>query len=197
MTVNGVLNDSNCSSWNEKVCADLSQLFQEKCNLVNIIETRNATLAQVVTNKTCDSFNVSHLKNLSTDDVINHANCSRDNVVQIFQDCMVEELAQYTNCEGMDGGLVPLNEFNYSNTFMGCVIRYNLHQTDFVGMSVSSISGYTIIMCVYIVRCNYNIILVYNLQGPVRFAASGTLVYTRVWLLQERGNKSTTGIGMQ
>jgi gamma-aminobutyric acid type B receptor len=167
MTVNGALNDSNCSNWsrNEKVCAELSQIFQEKCNLVNIIETRNATLAQVITNKTCDSFNVSHLKNLSTEDVINHANCSRDNVVQIFQDCMVKELAQYTNCEGMDGGLVPLNEFNYSNTFMGCVIRYNLQQTNFVGMS-----------------------------GPVRFAASGTLVYTSVWLLQERGNKSTTGI---
>ena len=146
MTVNGALNDSNCSNWsrNEKVCAELSQIFQEKCNLVNINETRNATLAQVITNKTCDSFNVSYLKNLSTEDVINHANCSRDNVVQIFQDCMVKELAQYTNCEGMDGGLVPLNEFNYSNTFMGCIIRYNLQQTDFVGMSVSSISGYTI-----------------------------------------------------
>ena len=31
----------------------------------------------------------------------------------------------------------------------------------------------------------------------MRFAASGTLVYTRVWLLQERGNKTMTGIGMQ
>ena len=36
-----------------------------------------------------------------------------------------------------------------------------------------------------------------NLQGPVRFAASGTLDYTRVWLLQERGNKTTTGVSKQ
>ena len=106
MTVNGALNDSNCSNWNEKVYADLSHLFNEKCNILQ-----------------------------------RHLNCSNGSVIEMSQDCMVEELAQYTNCEGMDGGLVPLNEFNYSNTFMGCVIRYNLQQTDFVGMSVSSIQG--------------------------------------------------------
>ena len=121
MTANEALNNSNCSSWNERVCADLSQKIHEKCNLPNIIRRKNATLAEVAT---CDSFDL---------------NCSNGSVVPIIQDCMVKELAQYTDCEGMDGGLVPLNEFNYSNAFMGCVIRYNLQQTDFVGMSVSSI----------------------------------------------------------
>ena len=135
MTANGALNDSNSSSWNENMCAELSQIFYEKYSLANIIETENAPLA--ATNKACTSFNMSFLKNVSTEDIINHVNCSRDNVAQIFYDCMVEELAQYTDCEGMDGDLVPLNEFNYSNAFMGCVIRYNLQQTDFVGMSVN------------------------------------------------------------
>ena len=134
MTVNGVLNDRNCSNWNEKICADLSQILNQKCNLIKIIEMKNTTLEKF---ETCDGFNISHLKNLSTKDAINHPNCSMERVVRIFQDCMVEELAHYTNCEGMDGGLVPLDEFNYSNAFMGCVIRYNLQQTNFVGVSVS------------------------------------------------------------
>ena len=136
ITVNGALNDSNCSSWNGKICADLSQLFHEKCSLANIVE-KNASLTEIVRNAVCDYCNVSHLMSLSTADIIYHANSSREGVVRIFQDCMVEELVQYTNCEGMDGGLVPLDEFNYSNSFMGCVIRYHLLQTDFIGVSVS------------------------------------------------------------
>ena len=146
MTANRALNDSNSSSWNDNMCAELLQIFLEKYSLANIFETKNATLAEVITNKTCTLFNVSFQKNVSTEDIINHVNCSRDNVARIFQDCMVEELAQYTDCEGMDGGLVPLNEFNYSNAFMGCVIRYHLQQTDFVGMSVNSLSA-KIYMC--------------------------------------------------
>ena len=169
ITVNGALNDSNCSSWNGKICADLSQLFHEKCSLANRICTaeegfraetycissfcllclcskrrllaniveKNASLTEIVKNAVCDYCNVSHLMSLSTADIIYHANSSREGVVRIFQDCMVEELVQYTNCEGMDGGLVPLDEFNYSNSFMGCVIRYHLLQTDFIGVSVS------------------------------------------------------------
>jgi len=40
-------------------------------------------------------------------------------------------------CDGLDGGLVPLEQFNYSNGVMGCVIRWNLQQTNFTGVSVS------------------------------------------------------------
>ena len=40
-------------------------------------------------------------------------------------------------CGGLDGGLVPLEQFNYSNGVMGCVIRWNLEQTNFSGVSVS------------------------------------------------------------
>ena len=40
-------------------------------------------------------------------------------------------------CDGLDGGLVPLEQFNYSNGVMGCVMRWSLEQTNFSGMSVS------------------------------------------------------------
>jgi len=40
-------------------------------------------------------------------------------------------------CDGLDGGLVPLEQFNYSNGVMGCVIRWSLEQTNFSGLSVS------------------------------------------------------------
>ena len=92
MTVNGVLNDRNCSNWNEKVCADLSQIFHDKCNVVSITETKNGTLAGVVTNELCNGLNAAYLGKLSIEEVINHTNCSRDRVVQVFQDCMIEKL---------------------------------------------------------------------------------------------------------
>ena len=41
-----------------------------------------------------------------------------------------------TGCEVMDGSLVPLHEFNYSNAFMGCLIQWNLQRTNFSGVSV-------------------------------------------------------------
>ena len=40
-------------------------------------------------------------------------------------------------CGGQEGGLVPLEQFNYSNGVMGCVMRWNLEQTNFSGVSVS------------------------------------------------------------
>ena len=45
-------------------------------------------------------------------------------------------LVNVTGCINMTGDLVPLDEFNYTNQFMGCVIRYNFHQTAFLGVSV-------------------------------------------------------------
>ena len=36
-------------------------------------------------------------------------------------------------------GLVPLEDFTYANSFMGCVIQWNLAQINFVGVSVRSI----------------------------------------------------------
>ena len=43
-----------------------------------------------------------------------------------------------TGCEGRtEGDLVPLEHFNYSNGLMGCVIQWNLQNTNFLGASVS------------------------------------------------------------
>ena len=44
----------------------------------------------------------------------------------------------HVNCSSnLTGDLVPLNEFNYSNAFMGCVMKYNFYNINFTGMSVS------------------------------------------------------------
>ena len=45
-------------------------------------------------------------------------------------------IANETGCINMTGSLESLDMFNYSNQFMGCVIRYNFHQTVFLGVSV-------------------------------------------------------------
>ena len=42
-----------------------------------------------------------------------------------------------TGCESMNGSLVPLHQFDYTNAMMGCLIQWNLQQTDFFGVSVS------------------------------------------------------------
>ena len=43
-----------------------------------------------------------------------------------------------TGCEGLtEGDIVPLEHFNYSNGLMGCVIQWNLQNTNFLGTSVS------------------------------------------------------------
>ena len=44
-----------------------------------------------------------------------------------------------SNCTDFEGELVPLDQFNYSNGLMGCVLKYNLHQTDFLGVSVCNV----------------------------------------------------------
>ncbi len=41
-----------------------------------------------------------------------------------------------SGCEGASGELVNLDRFNYSNALMGCLIRWNLEQTNFIGVVV-------------------------------------------------------------
>ena len=47
-----------------------------------------------------------------------------------------KEESHFTNCSHLDGELVPLNDFNYSNAFMGCVMKENFHKVNFTGVSV-------------------------------------------------------------
>lgn len=43
-----------------------------------------------------------------------------------------------TGCDGVPGSLqVPLEEFDYSNKKLGCLIQWNIQQTDFSGLTVS------------------------------------------------------------
>ena len=42
-----------------------------------------------------------------------------------------------TGCETVPGSLVPLENFTYSNEKMGCLIQWNIQQTNFSGVSVS------------------------------------------------------------
>ena len=42
-----------------------------------------------------------------------------------------------TGCENITGALVPLEQFQYSNEKMGCLIQYNIQITNFSGVSVS------------------------------------------------------------
>ena len=43
------------------------------------------------------------------------------------------------NCIDVTGELVPLEQFNYTNEKMGCLLQWNLQQTNFLGGSVSAI----------------------------------------------------------
>ena len=42
-----------------------------------------------------------------------------------------------TNCENVPGSLMSLEHFDHTNKRMGCVIRWNLNNTNFMGVSVS------------------------------------------------------------
>ena len=42
-----------------------------------------------------------------------------------------------TGCNSVPGSLVPLEEFNYNNEKMGCLIQWNLQTTNYTGVSVS------------------------------------------------------------
>ena len=46
-------------------------------------------------------------------------------------------MSTYENCSDLPGELVPLNEFNYSNAFMGCVMSNSYYEVNFTGVSVS------------------------------------------------------------
>lgn len=58
------------------------------------------------------------LKTKTKDTILNETSCSRG----IVQDKMFD--------------LVPLENFTYSNELMGCILRWSLHETNFVGISV-------------------------------------------------------------
>ena len=62
---------------------------------------------------------------------------------------MVESLnISGTGCESMNGSLVPLHQFDYTNAMMGCLIYWSIKQTDMLGISVN-----------YYVVCAYMLVM--------------------------------------
>ena len=48
-----------------------------------------------------------------------------------------KEQAIHQNCSSdLTGDLVPLNNFNYSNIYMGCIMKHNFYKVNFTGVSV-------------------------------------------------------------
>ena len=45
-----------------------------------------------------------------------------------------------TNCSAVPGSLVKLDQFDYTNQRMGCLIQWNLQNTNFSGSSVSYVA---------------------------------------------------------
>ena len=78
-----------------------------------------------------------------------------------------------TGCENAYGSLVPLHEFTYANAMMGCLIQWNLQQTNFLGLTVN--------LNLYIWSETYVYLLS---QGNVRFNNNGTRIHTIVRVLQ-------------
>ena len=52
----------------------------------------------------------------------------------------------HPECCQLGGELVPLNEFTYSNAFMGCVMKNNYYKINFTGVSVSLVQWCYIIV---------------------------------------------------
>ncbi len=94
-----------------------------------------------------------------------------------------EEILNMTQCGGTDEEtgvkweVVSLENFTYSNQLMGCIIRWNLERTDFVGVSVSqNIATISIL--------SLNIIIL--IQGQVNFDNDGSRVVDIVEIFQYR-----------
>ena len=65
----------------------------------------------------------------------------------MLQSMTREEVLNVTGCaveSGIHWELVPLENFTNDNELMGCVIRWNLQRTDFVGVSVCLGSLHTV-----------------------------------------------------
>ena len=57
---------------------------------------------------------------------------------EMVQSLPRREILRMTGCErsGVEDEIVSLENFTYSNQLMGCIVRWNLERTDFVGVSV-------------------------------------------------------------
>ena len=62
----------------------------------------------------------------------------------------------FQNCKDLQGELEPLDEFTYSNAYMGCVIKENYYRVNFTGVSVSIVflmSAVSVCFVIIIMLC--------------------------------------------
>ena len=54
-------------------------------------------------------------------------------------DRAIDKIAQNNDsgCENLVGDIVPLEEFNYTNEKLGCILQESLAETQFTGITVS------------------------------------------------------------
>ena len=66
---------------------------------------------------------------------------------EMVQSLTREEILRKTLCNASDDEsvIVSLENFTYTNRLMGCIVRWNLERTDFVGVSVIVITQSIII----------------------------------------------------
>ena len=63
--------------------------------------------------------------------------CRNQTKEQVMQNLTKQEVIPENCSSNLTGDLVPLNEFNYSNAYMGCVMKHNFHKVNFTGVSVN------------------------------------------------------------
>ena len=91
--------------------------------------TEQMRLQTMTENGTLTQTNCTDCAELHSADLLSDIQQSCNDVTEKPEICVIEKI---TNCTDY-GELVPLNEFNYSNAFMGYVIRYNFHRVNFSG----------------------------------------------------------------
>ena len=54
-------------------------------------------------------------------------------------DATVQRIAQGNDsgCEGLPGDLVPLEDFDYTNERLGCIMKQSMRNVNFAGLTVS------------------------------------------------------------
>ena len=75
-------------------------------------------------------------------------------------------------CEDYPGELVPLEEFDYHNDKMGCVLRRSMGNVDFAGITVSII-------------CVHKLTISQCIQGHIAFNINGSRVDNNDYVLQQ------------
>ena len=107
-----------------------------------------------------------------------------------------ERIVRETNCQddGIDLSGFRLDNFTYNHSFIGCVVRWNLAQTNFTGVSVSIT---TVHYCNHYLVSDVIVVLSCTTQGRVSFDSDGTREQADVTLLQYRDSTDSSNSNIE